>query len=250
MPILRRSLPLALISVLFAVSAQAQQTCGNLTCEQGEDASNCPSDCTAAPICGDLVCDASVGEDAQSCPYDCGPAAPVCGNNSCEAGEDISPALPTAGLRGRSAAIARARRVRTRTHVQPTAAAAQATFAETTFVPRTSSRAVIACRTAPAGWRERPATRAPTRGFARTCAATAFAALERTRAIALKTARFSAATRFARSGNPARPTVPVAAMVSAIPALAKTTSPAPRTARQGTYAPQTVFATRARGKTS
>lgn len=136
-----------------------------------------------------------------------------------------------------------------RPRVQPIAAAGRATFAETAFVRRTLNLAVIACRTAPAGWKERPATRTPTRGSARTSAATAFAALERTRAIALKTARFSAATRFARSGNPARPTVPVAAMVSAIRALAKTTSPAPRTARQGTYAPQTVFATRAREKT-
>jgi len=83
----RRLLPLGFVAVMFAVPAQAQQTCGNLTCEQGEDAANCPSDCQASgPVCGNNTCE--LGEDISSCPADCGSQGPVCGNSSCEAGED------------------------------------------------------------------------------------------------------------------------------------------------------------------
>ena len=57
--------------------------CGNLICDEdaGENADNCPSDCT----CGDGVCEPEEGENNNTCPEDCDP---VCGNGVLEDGED------------------------------------------------------------------------------------------------------------------------------------------------------------------
>jgi len=63
---------------------QTQPTCGNLTCETGENCSNCPADCGACPSCGDGNCNGS--ETCSSCQTDCG-ACPICGNGTCEAAQ-------------------------------------------------------------------------------------------------------------------------------------------------------------------
>ncbi len=44
--------------------------CGNGTCESGETASNCASDCGTPANCGNGTCES--GETAASCPIDCG----------------------------------------------------------------------------------------------------------------------------------------------------------------------------------
>jgi hypothetical protein len=53
-----------------------------------ETALLCPVDCTVgAAVCGDGTCDA--GEDAVHCPFDCaGGAIAVCGNGACDLGEN------------------------------------------------------------------------------------------------------------------------------------------------------------------
>ncbi len=55
-------------------------TCGNGTCQTGEDPLNCPADCPAQ--CGDGLC--TGGENAQTCASDC-PA--VCGDGLCTGSE-------------------------------------------------------------------------------------------------------------------------------------------------------------------
>jgi hypothetical protein len=52
----------------------------------GEVQSVCMQMCGPNPVCGDNTCDP--GEDCMNCPGDCGPCPPVCGNNTCEMGED------------------------------------------------------------------------------------------------------------------------------------------------------------------
>ncbi len=59
------------------------QTCGDGTCDPGEDAASCPQDCDG-PVCGDGTCDPD--EDATSCPQDC--EGPYCGDGTCDPGED------------------------------------------------------------------------------------------------------------------------------------------------------------------
>ena len=77
--------------------------CGDMTCDVGEDANNCPEDCTVCgdmlctgsedvnnchgdcAVCGDMVC--SPGEDEFNCPDDCGGGG-FCGDMTCDAGED------------------------------------------------------------------------------------------------------------------------------------------------------------------
>lgn len=58
--------------------------CGDLSCNGGESAFSCPTDCSAT--CGDGFC--THDENSLSCPSDCGGA--VCGNNICEGGENIT----------------------------------------------------------------------------------------------------------------------------------------------------------------
>ncbi len=56
-------------------------TCGNGTCDPGEDCATC-ADCGSCPAsCGDGLC--SAFESCGSCPIDCGPCA-ACGNGICE----------------------------------------------------------------------------------------------------------------------------------------------------------------------
>ncbi|HJL16705.1 MAG TPA: M23 family metallopeptidase [Sandaracinaceae bacterium LLY-WYZ-13_1] len=64
-------------------------TCGDGTCDAGEDCASCASDCGGCgPACGDGTCDA--GEDCASCASDCGSCAPTCGDGTCDAGEDCA----------------------------------------------------------------------------------------------------------------------------------------------------------------
>jgi choice-of-anchor B domain-containing protein len=59
--------------------------CGDLTCEDPEDGSNCTLDCGAPPFCGDTICNAS--EDQCSCTTDCG-APPASEVTQCSDGQD------------------------------------------------------------------------------------------------------------------------------------------------------------------
>jgi len=74
--------------------------CGDNICAASE-ARSCPQDCgnggggsNTAAVCGNGQCETSKGESATSCPQDCGGTQPVCGNGTCEAGED-STSCPT-----------------------------------------------------------------------------------------------------------------------------------------------------------
>ena len=68
-------------------------SCGDGTCNPGEDCHTCPSDCigqtggrpSSRYCCGDGVCEGA--EDAINCEVDCG-AGPVCGDGTCDPGED------------------------------------------------------------------------------------------------------------------------------------------------------------------
>lgn len=81
--------------------------CGDLMCDQGEDATNCPLDC--GDVCGDAWCSSSETADScpqdcsttcgdgwcaiescSSCPEDCGTCAGFCGDGTCAAGETCS----------------------------------------------------------------------------------------------------------------------------------------------------------------
>jgi MYXO-CTERM domain-containing protein len=56
--------------------------CGNGTCETGETALGCPSDCSGGgPVCGNGTCEN--GETSGSCPSDCGSCTPNCGGKVC-----------------------------------------------------------------------------------------------------------------------------------------------------------------------
>lgn len=59
------------------------QSCGNGSCQKGENFSNCPNDCVAS--CGNGFCDAK--ETSLSCPADC---VASCGNGLCDAGESVA----------------------------------------------------------------------------------------------------------------------------------------------------------------
>lgn len=83
--------------------------CGNSICENGENATSCPGDCSSGPVCGNSICEQ--GETATSCPSDCS-SGPVCGDFYCDPPETSS-TCPTdcgtvsdscAGLCGSSAA--------------------------------------------------------------------------------------------------------------------------------------------------
>ena len=50
-------------------SGSAATVCGNGVCETGENATNCPADCTVT-MCGNGVCE--TGENSSNCPEDCG----------------------------------------------------------------------------------------------------------------------------------------------------------------------------------
>ncbi len=62
---------LVLASVAFVALSGCIEppVCGNGVCEIGEDAVNCPQDCSTA-VCGNGICEPP--ETAQSCPQDCG----------------------------------------------------------------------------------------------------------------------------------------------------------------------------------
>lgn len=68
-------------------------SCGNATCDPGEDQCNCPADCGSPPSTetsctdgDDNDCDTYTDCDDSDCDGD--PACPGCGNGSCETGED------------------------------------------------------------------------------------------------------------------------------------------------------------------
>lgn len=61
-------------------------SCGDGSCDSGETASNCPSDCTT---CGDNLCTGA--ETLASCPGDCS----VCGDNVCTANEETLASCPS-----------------------------------------------------------------------------------------------------------------------------------------------------------
>ncbi len=56
-------------------------SCGDTVCNGTETSASCPVDCPATATCGDLSCDA--GEDV-SCPSDCGGGAAGCGDGVCD----------------------------------------------------------------------------------------------------------------------------------------------------------------------
>ena len=59
--------------------------CGNLTCDPGEGAATCDTDCCGG--CGDGICrGGECGESPLSCPEDCG--AWACGDGTCNPGEN------------------------------------------------------------------------------------------------------------------------------------------------------------------
>ena len=75
----------AFTHLLFKGSGTVEE-CGNGTCGNGEDCSNCPQDCgQCGPQCGNGECES--GEDCSNCPNDCGECEAECGNGECESGE-------------------------------------------------------------------------------------------------------------------------------------------------------------------
>lgn len=63
--------------------------CGDNTCDDDENCSNCEADCGAcAGVCGDNTCDAD--ESCSSCEADCGACAGYCGDNTCDDDESCS----------------------------------------------------------------------------------------------------------------------------------------------------------------
>lgn len=71
--------------------SETEPTCGDGTCDAGENCDDCPGDCGACeadPVCGDGTCDES--EDCESCEADCGECEPTveCGDGICDASED------------------------------------------------------------------------------------------------------------------------------------------------------------------
>ncbi|AKF09894.1 hypothetical protein [Sandaracinus amylolyticus] len=67
--------------------------CGNGSCEPGESAASCASDCASAPVCGDGLCEPGEG----ACAADCG-VGPRCGNGVCEAGESAASCPPDCAI--------------------------------------------------------------------------------------------------------------------------------------------------------
>jgi hypothetical protein len=64
-------------------------SCGDGTCDGGEDCLTCPDDCgECPPFCGNGTCDE--GEDCSTCPGDCGECPPGCGDGQCIGNESCS----------------------------------------------------------------------------------------------------------------------------------------------------------------
>jgi hypothetical protein len=72
-------------------------TCGNGTCDPGENCDNCSEDCGLCPSCGDGKCEASSGETCESCPQDCGVCA-TCGDGYCNGNETCETCAPDCGV--------------------------------------------------------------------------------------------------------------------------------------------------------
>lgn len=73
----------------LAACAAGGATCGDRTCDPGEDSFTCPTDCSPS-VCGDLICTA--GESTTTCPGDC-----YCGNGTCDLGENLSTCVADCG---------------------------------------------------------------------------------------------------------------------------------------------------------
>jgi len=59
-----------------SIDCSAGAVCGNDTCEAGECTANCTSDCTVLQCCGIEGCNAGVGENSSNCNTDCGGSIP------------------------------------------------------------------------------------------------------------------------------------------------------------------------------
>lgn len=65
-------------------------SCGDGTCDSGEDCASCAGDCGACPgYCGDGFCEPARGEDCIGCERDCG-VCPYCGDGTCDPDETCS----------------------------------------------------------------------------------------------------------------------------------------------------------------
>ncbi len=74
---------------LDAAPDSAAPSCGDGSCNSGEDCRSCASDCGACPArCGDGSCNG--GEDCRSCAGDCGACAATCGNGACDGAESCT----------------------------------------------------------------------------------------------------------------------------------------------------------------
>jgi len=80
----------------YALDAAPAPFCGDGTCDAGEDSCSCSGDCGAPPstegVCTDgldLDCDGLTDCDDSDCSLDAACAEPFCGDNTCDAGEDV-----------------------------------------------------------------------------------------------------------------------------------------------------------------
>ncbi len=60
--------------------------CGDGACTGSETCASCAVDCGACPSCGDGACDP--GETCDNCEHDCGQCPVICGDGTCDATED------------------------------------------------------------------------------------------------------------------------------------------------------------------